>query len=475
MHRNVWVILSMLGLAVVGAGPAQAAVEPGAPEICYVVADGTVDARDGDGPDLLTSVVRADLDAATNETNIGTGTGTFNVEAIALQPGTGVLFAADAGTLGVIDITTGVFAPLGEIGTGTGDEGEVEFDDVDGLSFDPATGFLYGTQREVPGEDLLLRIDPVTGAAVAGAFAGADYAVIPAVADLPDIDDIAIDPVDGTMYAIANDDGRRDRLVTIDKATGASTEIGVLEAQDVEGLGFASGQLIGTTGKVFKQEGIWDIDKLTGAATNRRALDNAADYEGFDCLNPPTAPPPLLACLVIMEDAVPDDAIDFPFTSTGGLPPPELVLDDDADGTLPNMRTFCDLTPGRYTVTQQTPPDWPLINLTCTDPTGDTATDLPGGIASPVLAADETVTCVFQNSPATVLGEEETRAPAVVEPPVAVGPAAAPVAPELPRTGSAGGRLLLVMSGLAFTAGGFGVIGGSVRRRPRLLTARRAR
>lgn len=472
MHRNFWIILSMLGVAVAGTGPAGAQSTPAGPEICYVVADGTEDAKDHKAPDLLTSVVRADLDPATNETSIGTGTGTFNVEAIALQPGTGVLFAADAGTMGVIDIVTGVFAALGPIGSGSGDAGDVEFDDVDGLSFDPATGFLYGTQREPRDEDLLLRIDPVTGAAVAGAFSGDDYVVVPEVADLADIDDIAIDPVDGTMYAVANDNGHRDRLVTIDKATGDSTEIGILEAEDVEGLGFASGQLIGTTGKNFNQEGIWDIDKLTGAGSNRRALDNAADYEGFDCLNPPTAPPPVppvAACLVIMEDAVPDDAVDFPFTSTGGLPAPDLVLDDDADATLPNMRTMCDLTPGSYTVTQQTPPDWPLINLTCTDPTMDSATNLAGGVASPVLAPAETVTCVFQNSPATVLGEQEIRPapalPIVTEPPAA--PAAAPAA-ELPRTGSDENRPLMLLSGLALTAGGFGVIGGTTRRRRRL-------
>lgn len=280
------VVVGSLFLIWTGAPPAGAA-EVGA-ETCYLVADGNADATDGQAEDLLTKVNREDPDPATNETNIGTGTGTFNIEAIALQPGTGVLFAADAGTIGTLDTTTGRFTALGPVGTGSGALGGKALKDIDGLSFDAATGFLYGTERRRSAqEDLFLRIDPATGALVPGAIAGGDYAVVNAVAGLPDIDAIAVDPVDGKMYAVANDGGRKDHLVRIDKASGQATDIGVLNAQDVEGLGFASGQLIGTTGKVGSQEGIWDIDKATGAASNQRPLDNGRDYESFDCLNAP--------------------------------------------------------------------------------------------------------------------------------------------------------------------------------------------
>jgi hypothetical protein len=272
-------------------GPPAGAEELG-PETCYLVADGNADAVDGEAEDLLTTVDRSDPDPATNETNVGTGTGTFNIEAIALQPGTGVLFAADAGTFGTLDTTTGLFTSLGPVGSGSGALGERAMRDIDGMSFDATTGFLYGTERRPSDDkDLFLRIDPATGALVAGAIGGEDYAVVNAVAGLPDIDAIAVDPVDGTMYAVANDDGRRDHLVKMDKATGQATDIGLMGAQDVEGLGFASGQLIGTTGKVGDREGIWDIDKATGAATNRRPLDNGRDYESFDCLNAPNPLP----------------------------------------------------------------------------------------------------------------------------------------------------------------------------------------
>ena len=273
-------------------GPPAGAAELGA-ETCYLVADGNAEAADGEAEDLLTKVNRRDPDPATNETDIGTGTGTFNIEAIALQPGTGVLFAADAGMIGIVDTTTGRFVELGPVGTASGALGDKVLKDIDALSFDATTGFLYATERRrAEQEDFFLRIDPVTGAVVAGAIAGEDYAVVNNVDGLADIDAIAVDPVDGTMYAVANDDGRRDHLVRMDKATGQATDIGVMKAQDVEGLGFASGQLIGATGKVGDQEGIWDIDKATGAASNRRPLDNGRDYESFDCLNAPNPQPP---------------------------------------------------------------------------------------------------------------------------------------------------------------------------------------
>ena len=297
MGGGFWVTLalgSLLGAAAtvpVGAQPAAAADG----EICYIVSDSNAKANDEKAEDLLIQVDRFDHNPATNETNIGTGTGTFNIEAAALQPGTGVLFAADGGTLGTLDRSTGRFTAIGPIGTGTGPKGRVQFDDVDGLTFDATTGLLYGSQREVPGEDLLLVIDPKTGAVVSGALAGADYAVVTAISGLPDVDDLAIDPLDGQMYAVVNDDGHNDRLVRIDKATGKPTDVGVMGAEDVEGLGFASGQLTGTTGKNFHNESLWDIDKKTGAASNQRVLDNSRDYEAFDCLNAPNPPAPVAA------------------------------------------------------------------------------------------------------------------------------------------------------------------------------------
>jgi hypothetical protein len=373
MREKLGCVVVAGGLLLVWTGGSPAGAEELGPETCYLVADGTEEARDGEAEDLLTRVDRSDPDPATNETNVGTGTGTFNIEAIALQPGTGVLFAADAGMIGIIDTTTGRFTGLGPVGSGSGALGDKVLKDIDGLSFDATTGFLYATERR-RSEDLFLRIDPVTGSIVPGAIGGEDYAVVNDVAGLPDIDAIAVDPGDGTMYAVANDDGRKDRLVRMDKATGQATDIGVMKAQDVEGLGFASGQLIGATGKVGDQEGIWDIDKATGAASNRRPVDNGRDYESFDCLNAPNPAPPAPAPVV-------------------------------------------------------TPP-----------PPAPVAPQIPEPVRAPQAAVE----------------------PVAVVPPV-VAPATTPeAAPELPRTGRDGKRLLLV-SGLGLAAGGLAVVGGTRR------------
>ena len=60
--------------------------------------------------------------------------------------------------------------------------------------------------------------------------------------------------------------------------------------------------------------------------------------------------------IVVVEDAVPNDAQDFSFTTGGGLSPAAFDLDDDSDGTLSNTRTFADLVPGSgYSVSQATP------------------------------------------------------------------------------------------------------------------------
>ena len=50
--------------------------------------------------------------------------------------------------------------------------------------------------------------------------------------------------------------------------------------------------------------------------------------------------------IVVVKDAQPNDAQDFSFTAGGGLSPTSFSLDDDADGTLSNTRTFANVVPG---------------------------------------------------------------------------------------------------------------------------------
>ncbi len=250
------------------------------------------------GNDLLTQVDTTDFNPATNETNIGTGTGTTFMETIAFQPGPGPatigpLYAADAGQLGTLSLTTGPFTPTSStFGTGGGSLGSITFSDVDGLAFDTFTGTLYGSHRRGAAgvDDLLFQINPSTGAHIPDAFgAGIDYVVIVSfsVTGFADIDDISINPSNGLMFASANNGGAGDRLVRIDVSTGAVTDIAAFGVDDIEGLSFDdSGQLWGTTGTAAaagQQNTLYEISLTTGAAINPRPLDNGTDYESVAC------------------------------------------------------------------------------------------------------------------------------------------------------------------------------------------------
>ncbi len=240
-----------------------------------------------DGGNLLTIVDRTDTSPATNEVTIG-ALGVPDVEAIAYRSATGVLYGADAEQLGIIDQTTALFVALpAAFGSGGGALGALTFSDVDGLAFDPITGTLYGAHRR-GGPDVLIVIDPLSGVRVADAFgAGIDYVVIDPIAGLGDIDDIAIDPIDGQLYGVANNGGSGDRLVRIDKATGDTTDVGLIGVADVEGLTIdPAGGLWGATGTggtASTRNSLYPLDKSTGVAGTRVPLDNGTDYEAVAC------------------------------------------------------------------------------------------------------------------------------------------------------------------------------------------------
>lgn len=212
------------------------AVAQSAP-LCYLVADNSGAA------DTFTT-----LDQSLLETAVG-GTGTNDIEAIAFRAADGKLYVADADELGTIDLLTGAYQPIGRFGEGDGAAGiGRSFKDVDGLTVDPNTGALYGSVRKYNALDFLIQIDPNTGAAIKNAFGfGVDYLVIGAIAGLTDIDDLAIDPFDGTLYAVVSGGGDA-HLATIDRATGSTTLLVTLDESNMEGLAFLpDGTLVGTT------------------------------------------------------------------------------------------------------------------------------------------------------------------------------------------------------------------------------------
>ncbi len=94
------------------------------------------------------------------------------------------------------------------------------------------------------------------------------------------------------------------------------------------------------------------------------------------------------ASLTIVKDAVPNDAQDFSFTTTGtGLS--NFTLDDDSDNTLSNTKVFSNLASGIYSVSETAVAGWDQTSATCTD--GSTLNSIN-------LSPGENVTCTITNS-----------------------------------------------------------------------------
>lgn len=314
-------------------------------QLCYLVAD--IGGGNG-GNDLFTRVDTADFDPATNETSIGSGTGTSTIEAIAFNSATGVVYAADQDQLGVLSTSTGVFQPLPQaFGTGGGLQGNIGFTDVDGLAYDATTGVLYGAHRR-SGGGILFQIDMSTGAHVPNAFgAGIDYVRIQPVLGNWIVDDLAVDPTTGTLYAATNNGGSTDRLIIVNKATGATTDVALITVPDIEGMGTdPSGQLWGTSGT---QGILYEIDKATGVGSNGRTINNGSDYESVDCF---AFSPTITADLNVgktVDDATPAEgaAISYTVTVSNAGPGPATVV--QVMDLLPAGVSFFAASPGQGT------------------------------------------------------------------------------------------------------------------------------
>ena len=294
-----------------------------ADSICFAVADND---RDGD-EDVLVMMYK---DGGTVE--IGGGlTGTLYMEAITFYLDGKTLYAADGDTLGILNLETGKFEPRpNKFGTGNGEDGPIEFSDIDGLTFDVATGILYGIHRREhtapPQHDILFQIDPVTGLFKPSAFGDDDYVVvrIDGHPQYHDVDDIASDPTDGKLYIVANTgDGVESVLATLDKTTGAATLVGVVATaggqsiDDIESLSFEpNGELHGSTGNGGANKGdanpptknqLYQINKEPIRILNKETVIAAPlgrlmppatvngkvqhDYEAVSCVDESFIPP----------------------------------------------------------------------------------------------------------------------------------------------------------------------------------------
>jgi len=103
--------------------------------------------------------------------------------------------------------------------------------------------------------------------------------------------------------------------------------------------------------------------------------------------------------IVIVKDAVPNDAQDFNFNlNNNSTISQNFSLDDDSDATLSNSQTFS-VPPGAWTATELSlPAGWTLTNLVCTDPTNNTTVNLATATSTINLASNETVTCTYTDT-----------------------------------------------------------------------------
>lgn len=284
-HRLYYLILMFCAwLLLLPARPAFAQVNPTDPTFCYTVAD---NGGAGD-PDVL---IRINRDTGASTAVIGP-TGTFNVESMAFAPGGTTLYAMDGNQLGTLDLVTAAFTPIGSpLGMGNGAAGLRSLADVDGLAYNPANNLLYGAVPRSTSPDLLIRIDPATGA-LAPFAPGVDYLVIRVTGspnNFHDVDDLSFDPLTGILYAIS-DSGARGELVTIDPVTAIATYIADFSLPDeVEGLSFFNdGQLYASSGipRDPNSNRLYRVDKTNGVLTDLGSLmtDGNSDFEAIGCL-----------------------------------------------------------------------------------------------------------------------------------------------------------------------------------------------
>jgi len=137
--------------------------------------------------------------------------------------------------------------------------------------------------------------------------------------------------------------------------------------------------------------------ECTGGGANTTTLNEVAtigldDGENITCTYTNTKSGSITVTKVT---APASDAQDFAFTTTGsGLV--DFSLDTDAgDADFPNTRTFNNLAPGSYTVTEGAATGWALTALSCT---AGGSTVLATGVSTITLPAGGNVTCTYTNT-----------------------------------------------------------------------------
>jgi len=209
---------------------------------------------DSDAGDVLYTV---DPETGVN-TAIGAGVGFNDVEGLAFDPTTGILYGADDGgnQLITINIATGIGTAVGAFGIAGFFDASVAFD---------STGNLFMADD---GTDSLYSVNVATGAATLIGATGVNG-----------IDGLAF--LNGILYGVS---ARTDNLYTLNTATGAATLVGALGvniANDLE-FGLSADQAGKLIGIADNNRTFYRIDPATGAATALAATNR--DFEGLATL-----------------------------------------------------------------------------------------------------------------------------------------------------------------------------------------------
>lgn len=279
---------------------------------CYVVSDG--------GNTLL--YIHKD---GTAECAIGVaddGDTVNNIESAALDPRTGTLYAANEdaggdGVFGTLDVTQTCAAGLptvsftainatssfGTCDLDGDDVGDLALTDPDSIHFDDVNDIMWAVHRDSGDFDVLFQVDLTTGTFVADAFDLGGGTIVDCVritgptlpAGVDDIDDIAVDPTTGILYAVANDSGTNDFLVIIETSGANSGQVadvtrfystlGVIF--DMEGLTFfTDGEMFGTSGSSGTvANSLWTIDLESALTTLVANFGVGTDHESVACLS----------------------------------------------------------------------------------------------------------------------------------------------------------------------------------------------
>ena len=318
-----------------------------------------------------------------------------DIEALEFVPernGAGMaLYAVSQRNFGTLDWTTAEFTPIGELENGFGEVDGIQFNNVDGIAYDPLSEQMFGVQRRRDGlTDLLFVIDMATGDLMLDGFGpGKHYvemAVVRRDGTLTDLDDIEFTSSVGAdaeaprFYGVMNESGAGagrtggNLLVTIDPTNGTiltKTEIlrgsGERSCQhnndkicDVEGLTFAGdGSLLATSGFNYRPQlnNVYRIDPASGVARQITSLnDEYAQYQLLDTES--------IICPPVLEPAI--EIIKY----TNGQDA------NDPDGAGVPIIAPGDPVTWTYRITNIGPIDIPKADITVTD-------NIPG--VNPVL------------------------------------------------------------------------------------------